>query len=61
MLLFAGRSLKLPIRAESMVRHVLAVRTFRVGDLPTQLSDESRIVLATLLVENGLLTFVDSG
>jgi ribosomal protein L16 Arg81 hydroxylase len=61
MLVFAGRSLKLPIRAESMVRHVLAARAFRVGDLPTPLSDESRIVLAKLLVENGLLTFVDPG
>ncbi len=59
MLLFAGRSLKLPIRTESMVRHALAAGAFRVGDLPTHLSDQSRIVLATMLVEHGLLTFVD--
>lgn len=59
LLLFAGRSLKLPVRIDSMVRHVIAARQFRVGDLPTHLSDESRIVLAKMLVEHGLLTFVD--
>lgn len=57
LLLFAGRVVRLPVRAASMVDHILGARRFRVGDLPTHLSDESRIVLARTLVENGMLTF----
>lgn len=60
-LLFAGRSLQLPVRAESMVRHIVAERRFRVGELPTHLGDDSRLVLARMLVEKGLLTFADDG
>jgi ribosomal protein L16 Arg81 hydroxylase len=57
LLLFAGRVVRVPVRAASMVDHILEARRFRVGDLPTHLSNESRIVLARTLVENGMLTF----
>lgn len=57
LILFAGRAVRLPVRAATMVDHILAARRFRVGDLPTHLGDESRIVLARTLVENGMLTF----
>jgi hypothetical protein len=60
-LLFAGRVARLPIRVATMIDHILAARRFRVADLPTQLDDESRIVLARALVEKGLLTFAESG
>jgi ribosomal protein L16 Arg81 hydroxylase len=57
LLLFAGRVVRLPVRAASMIDHILEARRFRIGDLPTVLSDESRIVVARILVENGMLTF----
>ncbi|HMJ93018.1 MAG TPA: cupin domain-containing protein, partial [Allosphingosinicella sp.] len=56
LLLFAGRVVRLPVRASTMIDHILEARRFRVGDLPTHLGDESRIVVARILVENGMLT-----
>ncbi|HEY5723520.1 MAG TPA: cupin domain-containing protein [Allosphingosinicella sp.] len=57
LILFAGRVVRLPVRAATMVDHMLEARRFRVGDLPTHLGDESRIAVARTLVENGMLTF----
>jgi ribosomal protein L16 Arg81 hydroxylase len=54
-LFFAGRHLHIPIRCASMVEHILQHRCFRIGDLPSHLGDESRLVLSRTLLEKGLL------
>lgn len=54
-LLFSGAALELPERARSMVELMLARRAFTVGELPTELGDESRLVLARHLLKSGFL------
>lgn len=60
-LLFTGHSLELPERSRSMVEHMLARRRFTLGELPTELGDESRLVLARHLLKAGFLTLEPTG
>lgn len=54
-LLFSGRALRVPVRAESMLAHILYVKRFRVAELPSTMSDLSRLTLARTMVERGFL------
>ncbi len=54
-LMFSGQYVKLPMRTESMIGFILERRAFTVAELPTELGDESRVLLARVLVENGFL------
>jgi ribosomal protein L16 Arg81 hydroxylase len=53
--LFSGRAVRVPVRAESMLTCILDVKRFRVADLPSSLSDSSRLTLARTLVDRGFL------
>lgn len=54
-LMFSGQFVELPLRTESMIRFILETRAFRVAELPTAMDDQSRVLLARILVENGFL------
>jgi ribosomal protein L16 Arg81 hydroxylase len=54
-LFYSGHALTLPERSRSMLEFMLARRRFSVGELPTGLGDESRIVLARHLLKSGFL------
>ncbi len=54
-LLFSGRALRVPVRAESMLTHILEAKRFRVSDLPSGLTDSSRLALARTMVQRGFL------
>ena len=55
LLMFAGRAVRVPLRCESMLTYLLAHGQCRIGDLPTHLSDQSRLTLVRTLVVRGLL------
>lgn len=55
LLLFNGRHVPIPIRCESMLNHVLENKHFIARNLPTQLSDQSRLIFARSLLEQGFL------
>jgi ribosomal protein L16 Arg81 hydroxylase len=59
-LLFSGRALRVPIRAESMLAHILHVKRFRVAELPSGMSDLSRLTLARTMMERGFLERADT-
>jgi ribosomal protein L16 Arg81 hydroxylase len=56
---FYGNEMSLPAHAEAPLRHALATPKFRVGDLPGELDDAGKLVLAKRLVREGLVRFVD--
>jgi ribosomal protein L16 Arg81 hydroxylase len=58
--LFSGRALRVPVRAESMLAHILEVKRFQVAELPSRLSDSSRVTLARTMVEHGFLERADT-
>jgi ribosomal protein L16 Arg81 hydroxylase len=58
-LLFCGRALRVPVRAESMLNHILDAKRFRVADLPSGMTDSSRLTLAQTMVEAGFLERAD--
>jgi ribosomal protein L16 Arg81 hydroxylase len=58
--LFSGRALRVPVRAESMLSHILDTKRFRVADLPSSMTDSSRLALAQTLVERGFLERTDA-
>jgi ribosomal protein L16 Arg81 hydroxylase len=60
-LLFSGRALRVPVRAESMLSHILETKRFRVADLPSGMTDASRVALAQAMVQRGFLERVDPG
>ncbi|MFP5288774.1 MAG: JmjC domain-containing protein [Thermoanaerobaculia bacterium] len=60
-LFFSGHALDLPERSRSMLEFMLARRRFAVGELPTELGDESRVVLARHLLKSGFLTLEPAG
>ncbi|MEM7186866.1 MAG: cupin domain-containing protein [Bacteroidota bacterium] len=56
-LYFFGGHLSFPVRAESMMRYIFENKEFFVRDLPTNLSDASRITLSKKLLNEGFLEF----
>lgn len=60
-LLYSGQVLELPERSRSMLEFILARRRFAVGELPTGLGDESRLVLARHLLKSGFLALEPTG
>jgi ribosomal protein L16 Arg81 hydroxylase len=54
-LLFRGTFIPVPLRCESMLDHLLSEPSFRVGDLPSWMDDESRVLLCQALVDKGFL------
>lgn len=59
-LLFARTNIKVPLRAKSMLDYIHAHPRFTSSDLPTQLDDESRLVLTRGLLKQGFLEVVDT-
>jgi ribosomal protein L16 Arg81 hydroxylase len=59
-LLFSGRAVRVPIRAESMLTHILDSKRFRVADLPSSMSDSSRLTLAQTMLDRGFLERADT-
>ena len=55
---YRGHRLPVPIRCESMLRHILAGDTFRPSTLPTHLDDESRLVFCRAALQHGLIVRV---
>lgn len=56
---YRGHQLPVPIRCESMLRHVLAGGVFRPATLPTHLDDDSRLVFCRMALQHGLIVCVD--
>lgn len=54
----AGRTVTLPEHTASGVRRLLSGRPVRVGDLPDDLDDEGKQVLAKWLVREGVVRVV---
>jgi hypothetical protein len=58
--LYSGRALRVPVRAESMLTHILHAKQFRVSDLPSSMSDSSRLTLVQTMVDRGFLERADT-
>lgn len=59
-LLFSGRALRVPVRAESMLAHIMDAKRFRVADLGFSMADSSRLIFAQTLVDRGFLERVET-
>jgi hypothetical protein len=56
-LFFSGRVLNFPVRAMDLLESILRARRFAVGEIVTQLGDQSRLMMARQLMKEGFLSF----
>ncbi|MFO0692831.1 MAG: cupin domain-containing protein [Polyangiales bacterium] len=55
----SGREIVMPAHASEPLRFALATKSFRVGDMPGELDDQGKLVLARRLILEGMVHFVD--
>ena len=55
-----GNAISFPQSAMSAVRYAISQRDFRVGDLPDELDDASKLVLVRRLVREGVLAMIEA-